>query len=246
MAGSTSSGPSDESAIDCDASDHIMDVKPIAPSPRPIRAVSFLEAGRAFSGSQTVNKPLPQQRALPTPASSTAPGVPYSKDMDEWRVNVVIQGVDLRRGTICGSMEALDVPKADSPVVTFWTGEIIDNINHFFRTRRWLVPLEKDVEHWKHFLAFCPFQPAVHSDSLHRVDLSQHRYIFMRWKELFFASPGEECGLTIAGFYYVCMDRHTGSILGFYYDPECQPFQRLQLNAVSTRNGFALGEYAFN
>ena len=78
------------------------------------------------------------------------------------------------------------------------------------------------------------------------VNLSQHRYIFMRWKELFFVSPKGECGLTIAGFYYVCLDRHTGAILGFYHDPDCAPFQQLQLQAVSTHTGFTHADYDFN
>jgi hypothetical protein len=36
----------------------------------------------------------------------------------------------------------------------------------------------------------------------------------MRWKEQCFLDAGEDCGLTIAGFYYVCMDRRTGSVDG--------------------------------
>ncbi len=59
-------------------------------------------------------------------------------------------------------------------------------------------------------------------------------------------SPGEDCGLTIAGFYYVCMDRHTGAIVGYYFDPNNQPWQRLELNAQPSANGFAFADYAFN
>jgi hypothetical protein len=40
-----------------------------------------------------------------------------------------------------------------------------------------------------------------------------------RWKEKFFVNVGAECGLTIAGFYYVCFSRSDGSVHGFYYDP---------------------------
>lgn len=240
-----------------------------------------------------------------------------SREPNEWRVNVVIQGVDLANGTVCGSMEALDVPQAEGPVITFWTGEIIDNVNNFFRTRRWIVPYDKDMQHWGCFVAFSDLieqlgpeenandiiyddddndnddmdttttasnallqldsleqnAPQRRSTSVERqqgggqraraaqqqegrqqtgivspdsVNLSHHRYIFMRWKELFFVSPKGECGLTIAGFYYMCMDRHTGAILGFYHDPYCAPFQQLQLNAVSTRTGFAHADYSFN
>ena len=40
-----------------------------------------------------------------------------------------------------------------------------------------------------------------------------------RWKEKFFVNVGADCGLTIAGFYYICCSRADGSITGFYYDP---------------------------
>lgn len=214
---------------------------PPPPKVHPMHLTAFLTVGQMFSGSQTVNNNAA--------ASSPSPLLPVSahvKDLNEWRVNVVIQGVNLARGTVCGSMEALDVPKADAPVVTFWTGEIIDNINYFFRTRRWGAHIDKDVEHWERFVAFAPLQQLVANDAADEIDLSQSRYVFMRWKEIFFVSPGEDCGLTIAGFYYVCMDRHTGAVLGYYFDPYCHPFQRLQLNAVSSKNGYCFADYKFN
>lgn len=36
--------------------------------------------------------------------------------------------------------------------------------------------------------------------------LARHRHLYMRWKELFFIE-GCESRLTIAGFYYLCLDR---------------------------------------
>ena len=48
-----------------------------------------------------------------------------------------------------------------------------------------------------------------HSQS---IDMSSSRYIFMRWKEQFFVNVSADCGLTIAGFYYVCFDRELGTI----------------------------------
>ncbi|PXF40241.1 Glucose-induced degradation protein 4-like [Gracilariopsis chorda] len=143
-------------------------------------------------------------------------------------------------------MEALDVPKAVSPVVTFWEGQIIDNRNHFFWTAKWDADVHNDVDHWRKFTAFTPIHQRVKRDRGDDIDLSQMRYVFMRWKEIFFVSPDEECNLTIAGFYYVCMDRLTGAILGFYYDPNSQPYQRLQLNAVSTSTGSSFADYEFN
>lgn len=194
--------------------------------PRAFDDVSYLRVGQVFTGTQTVN------------SSNT-------KGCDEWRVNVEVQGTDFKRGTICGSMEALDVPKADSPVLTFWRGEIIDNINYFFRTDNWNAAFSNDIEHWTKFRAFDELAALVRSDHGDDIDLSQRRHIFMRWKEIFFVSPENECNLTIAGFYYCCMDRHTGSIAGYYFDPTNSPWQKLLLRAQSGVHGFASADYEF-
>lgn len=194
--------------------------------PRMFDDISYLRVGQVFTGTQTVN-------------------VSNSKTCDEWRVNVEVQGTDFKRGTICGSMEALDVPKAASPVLTFWRGEIIDNINYFFRTDNWKAAFANDIEHWTKFRAFDELSAAVKTDHGDDIDLSQRRHIFMRWKEIFFVSPENECNLTIAGFYYCCMDRHTGSIAGYYFDPNNSPWQKLLLRAQSGVNGFASADYEF-
>lgn len=39
---------------------------------------------------------------------------------EAWRVNVRIQGLDLDHGYLCGTMEALNVPMADTPVSGFY------------------------------------------------------------------------------------------------------------------------------
>jgi len=53
---------------------------------------------QAFSGTQNVSS--------------------VQKD-EAWRVNVRIQGCDLEHGYLCGTMEALNVPMADTPVSIF-------------------------------------------------------------------------------------------------------------------------------
>ena len=42
-----------------------------------------------------------------------------------------------------------------------------------------------------------------------------------------------DCGLTIGGFYYACLNRAEGSIEGFYHDPNSSPFQRLELSCAT-------------
>ncbi|XP_030924868.1 uncharacterized protein LOC115951878 [Quercus lobata] len=60
-------------------------------------ACTLLSVGQAFSGTQNVSS--------------------LQKD-EAWRVNVRIQGCDLEHGYLCGTMEALNVPMADTPVST--------------------------------------------------------------------------------------------------------------------------------
>ena len=43
------------------------------------------------------------------------------------------------------------------------------------------------------------------------LDLQNFPYVFMRWKEKCFINVGPDCGLTIAGFYYVCFSKLDGS-----------------------------------
>ncbi|PNX96582.1 hypothetical protein L195_g019791, partial [Trifolium pratense] len=159
-------------------------------------------AKQAFSGTQNVSS--------------------LQKD-EAWRVNVRIQGCDLEHGYLCGTMEALNVPMADTPVVTFWEGEIVDTKNYTFFTGKWEAAPEDDIRHWTKFDSFGPLLGQVEMDGGKSADLSNYPYIFMRWKEQYFVNVGTDCGLTIAGFYYVCFSCNDGSISGFYYDPNSRP-----------------------
>jgi hypothetical protein len=95
------------------------------------------------------------------------------------------------------------------------------------------------------WFVFMPFlQSQIETDGGKSLDFSNYPYIFMvwdyltcsfvygyafylpflwcymqRWKEQYFVNVGADCGLTIAGFYYVCFSCSDGSISGFYYDP---------------------------
>jgi hypothetical protein len=48
------------------------------------------------------------------------------------------------------------------------------------------------------------------------------------------------CGLTISGFYYVCLRRCDGGVHGLYFDPQSSPYQCLELES---RNGGAVGAW---
>ncbi|KAK9289645.1 hypothetical protein L1049_007803 [Liquidambar formosana] len=206
---------------------------------------TLLSVGQAFSGTQNVSS--------------------LQKD-EAWRVNVRIQGCDLDHGYLCGTMEALNVPMADTPVVTFWEGEIVDIKNYTFFTGKWDATPEDDIRHWTkfqsfssllvrfqdcylyvvfmHFINYFSFQRQVEVDGGKSLDLTNYPFIFMRWKEQYFVNVGTDCGLTIAGFYYVCFSCGDGSINGFYYDPNSSPFQKLELKSTNEgRSGFSFSSY---
>jgi hypothetical protein len=50
------------------------------------------------------------------------------------------------------------------------------------------------------------------------------------------------CGLTISGFYYVCLRRSDGRLEGLYYDPQSSPYQCLKLQS---KTGGAVGAWQF-
>jgi hypothetical protein len=50
------------------------------------------------------------------------------------------------------------------------------------------------------------------------------------------------CGLTISGFYYVCLKRSDGKLEGLYFDPQSSPYQCLKLDS---KNGGAVGAWEF-
>lgn len=187
------------------------------------QACTLLSVGQTFSGTQNVSG--------------------LQKD-EAWRVNVCVQGCDLEHGYLCGTMEALNVPMADTPVVTFWEGEIVDTKNYTFFTGKWEATRDDDLRHWTKFTSFSPLASQVEADGGKSLDLSNYPYLFMRWKEQYFVNVGTDCGLTIAGFYYVCFSCSDGSINGFYYDPNSSPFQKLELKSTNEgRTGFSFSSY---
>eukprot|EP00871_Galdieria_phlegrea_P001956 jgi/Galph1/2761/GphlegSOOS_G1405.1 len=193
--------------------------------PQPLFC-SLLEAGQAFKGVQNSWKLI--------------------KDQDFWTVKVYIQDFEPSRGYLCGCMEALDVPRIDNPVITFWEGQIVDNVNYGFRTGQWEATEDDDFRHWSRFLPFRSLEKLFERDRAKHVALHQLDYVFMRWKEQYFVNVPNDCGLTIAGFYYLCMNRITGKIEGYYFDPDSAPFQKLQLSPLlSGELGFSSSHFAF-
>lgn len=187
---------------------------------------AFLRPGQSFGGRQHVSQM----------------GV---RKHETWGVNVTIQGYDPARGYVCGTMEASDVPGlfATSSVTTFFEGEVVDCVHHSFYTADWSACAQTDLRHWTKFDGFQPLHSEVVKSGGRSARLAHYPYVFMRWKERFFVK-GSESRLTIAGFYYTCINRMTGAIEGLYYDPASTPDQKLELEAVTAGDaGHAFGHY---
>eukprot|EP01135_Chromosphaera_perkinsii_P006250 Nk52_evm11s470 gene=Nk52_evmTU11s470 len=192
---------------------------------------SLLRPGMVFKGSQKV--------------SNT-----YN---DEWKVVATVQGVDFETGLICGTMEAQYLNAGVDEIScasSFWEGHIIDNKQHSFFTNQWEATHEIDVYHWCKFKKFAKQFPNMsedvdddsetfqgfkrHLEGLTKAKMEEEPYIYMRWKEVSFTNQNKTLlhYITIAGFYYVCFNRETGEIHGFYFDPSSMPYQELRLAPV--------------
>lgn len=151
-----------------------------------------------------------------------------------WNSRVIIHTFDHRKGILTGSIEA-DLP--ESPVVTFFTGEVIDNVNHSFYYQShlgWPNTASMDLQQWRRLPGFDRklFKEVKRFGGRAPSLADDESRIFMRWKEQSFIQGGE-CQLTIAGFYVGSLNRRTGDINALYIDPNCYPGQRLRLKVVS-------------
>lgn len=184
--------------------------------------ISLLSAGQLFRGIQMV------------------------KSKDTWNVNVLLQFCDIQAGYLCGTMEAVNVPNEKSSVLTFWEGEIINDVDKFW-TKQWSASRKTDMAHWSQFPAFASVKKKIEKDEPVEPEDILGTHVFMRWKERFFVKVGLESRITIAGFYYICFSRVDGSIDGYYYDPLSSPFQRLRLqSSLQGLGGYGFPEYSFH
>ena len=105
------------------------------------------------------------------------------------------------------------------------------------------------------FLAFCQYSKNFNSDSFNYEELKKTDYVFMRWKEHFLVpdhtikvingqtnvnmdsiimiySMQDINGASFAGFYYICFQKSTSSIEGYYFHRNSEWFQSLNLTHV--------------
>ncbi|KAJ5894135.1 hypothetical protein N7495_005826 [Penicillium taxi] len=164
---------------------------------------------------------------------------------ENWPVKVTIQTIDYTEMTLCGTMEAYNIPDKTSPthdahIVTFLEGEIIDFNKHTLETKNFKADVNVDSTYWRELQPFKNMSDTeIAKNLLSKKWLTEELakgWILMRWKERCFITPTDSRqGLTISGFYYISLCRETGHIEGLYFDPGSSPYQQLSLKPESMK-----------
>lgn len=139
-------------------------------------------------------------------------------EVHSYPVTVEIKHVDVERSYIAGYLTITGLTKDYYVLTTFFEAEIIGN-KYSFLTRKWDADEHKDKEHWSKFPGFAPFCKVFNTDGF-KADLTNSDYIFMRWKESFLV-PDHRVrqieGASYDGFYYICYQKSSDTITGYYY-----------------------------
>ena len=118
-------------------------------------------------------------------------------------------------------------PASADALTTFFVGEIISK-KHPFHTRKGsdnssLADEAVDRTFWSKFSSFrnSHYLKSFNSDHFDYDNLRDNSdYVYMRWKEQFLVpdhNVQDVPGWSFAGFYYVCFQKSTGAIEGYYY-----------------------------
>ncbi|XP_069036842.1 glucose-induced degradation protein 4 homolog isoform X2 [Lepisosteus oculatus] len=119
-------------------------------------------------------------------------------------------------------------------LTTFFAGEIISKKRPFL-TRKWDADEDVDRKHWGKFQAFYQYAKTFNSDDFDYEELKNSDYVFMRWKEQFLVPDHtikDISGASFAGFYYICFQKSTATIEGYYYHRSSEWYQSLNLTHV--------------
>uniref|UniRef100_A0A3Q3W142 Uncharacterized protein n=1 Tax=Mola mola TaxID=94237 RepID=A0A3Q3W142_MOLML len=119
-------------------------------------------------------------------------------------------------------------------LTTFFVGEIISRKRPFL-TRKWDADEDVDRKHWGKFKPFYQYAKSFNTDDFDYEALDSGDYIFMRWKEQFLVPDHtikDISGASFAGFYYICFQKSTATVEGYYYHRSSEWYQSLNLNHV--------------
>ncbi|KAG0324873.1 hypothetical protein BGZ99_001339 [Dissophora globulifera] len=162
-----------------------------------------------------------------------------------YEVMVDIKDVNLKDSSICGYLHINGLTVDYPELTTFFDAEIIGNA-HSFVTKKWDADVKTDKEHWTMFKQFESMSETF-SEEKFKYDFKGQDVIFMRWKEHFLVPDHRVdaiVGASFAGFYYICYNKLTGEIDGFYFHRSSEKFQKLTLTHIADRS-VSFGSYEF-
>ncbi|TWW81508.1 glucose-induced degradation protein 4 homolog [Takifugu rubripes] len=193
----------------------------------------------AFGSSASLIPPPPintQQPGVVTSllySGSKFRGYQKSKG-NSYDVEVVLQHVTMEDSYLCGYLKIKGLTEEYPTLTTFFAGEIISRKRPFL-TRKWDADEDVDRKHWGKFQAFYQYAKTFNSDDFDYEELKNSDYIFMRWKEQFLVPDHtikDISGASFAGFYYICFQKSTATIEGYYYHRSSEWYQSLNLTHV--------------
>ncbi|KAI9311981.1 vacuolar import/degradation protein Vid24 [Dichotomocladium elegans] len=198
-------------------------------------AITVAQANVARMGNQR----LPNSRLGSLYPGSRFQGVQHCGSSN-YDVAVEIQHVDLKESTLCGYLKISGLTSEYPELTTFFQAEIIGP-RYSFLTRKWQAQKSVDASHWKRFPSFKPYLNVFNNDDF-VYDPYGKDFIYMRWKEKFLVPDHRVSnidGASFEGFYYICYQRSTDEIKGYYYfsqHTESSRFQELQLKHIVDRS----------
>lgn len=183
----------------------------------------------------------------PAPINTHQPGVAtsllysgsqfrgYQKSKgNAYEVEVAVQHVSMEESYLCGYLKIKGLTEEYPTLTTFFAGEIISRKRPFL-TRKWDADEDVDRKHWCKFKPFYKYAKSFNSDDFDYDALESSNYIFMRWKEQFLVPDHtikDISGASFAGFYYICFQKSTATIEGYYYHRSSEWYQSLNLKHI--------------
>ncbi|KAG0365008.1 vacuolar import and degradation protein-domain-containing protein [Gamsiella multidivaricata] len=193
--------------------------------------------------------PFSPARLRPTKTSHLYAGSRFrgkqKSGSSSYDVMVDIKDVNLADSSLCGYLHINGLTEEYPELTTFFDAEIIGDA-HPFVTKKWEADAKTDKEHWMMFKPFHPMSDSFTQEKF-KYDFQNQDVIFMRWKEHFLVPDHHVEGITgasFAGFYYICYNKVTGEIDGYYFHRSSEKFQNLMLTHIQDQP-ISFGSYEF-
>ncbi|KAI8986512.1 vacuolar import and degradation protein-domain-containing protein [Pilobolus umbonatus] len=165
---------------------------------------------------------LSEDRIQPVHVSGLYPGSVFEGTQKcgaiSYDVTVEIQYVDMARSTLSGYLKIKGLTKEFPELTTYFEGEVMGE-KYSFLTCKWDANQSRDTLHWRRFPSFKPYINIFTRDDF-VYDYKDNDFVYMRWKEKFLVPDHRISsihGASFAGFYYICYQRSTNQIKGFYF-----------------------------